>query len=127
MKRFMMFRRTILTLAGLAALAQATPAFAHAYLKASTPASGAVLASAPKTLELTFTEDVDAAFCTVTVTDSMGMNDAAGKPQAVPGHANQLIVPLNIQMPGKVTVIWHALSTDTHKTNGSFGFTVGGS
>jgi methionine-rich copper-binding protein CopC len=33
-------------------------------------------------------------------------------------------VPLNIQMPGKILVAWHALSTDGHKTHGSFSFTV---
>ena len=27
--------------------------------------------------------------------------------------------------PGSYSVTWHALSVDTHKTQGSFGFTVG--
>jgi methionine-rich copper-binding protein CopC len=94
------------------------------FLTKSDPAAGSVLKATPKTLLLTYTEDLDVAFCTVTVTDAMGMNDAAGKPQAVPGHANEMLVKLNIQMPGKITVAWHALSTDTHKTKGSFSFTV---
>jgi len=55
----------------------------------------------------------------------MGMNDAAGKPQPVPGRPNEMHVPLNITMPGKILVTWHALSVDTHKTQGSFSFTVG--
>lgn len=117
----MTFRRPLLALCTIAALAGASPAFAHAYLKKSVPAAGST-AKTPKTLLLTYTEDLDVAFCTVTVTDAMGMNDAAGKPQAVPGHANELLVPLKIQMPGKITVTWHALSTDTHKTQGSFSF-----
>jgi copper resistance protein C len=118
MKRILLALCTLATISG-------GPALAHAHLTTSTPASGAVLQKAPKTLLLTYTEDLDIAFCTVTVTDGMGMNDAAGKPQPVPGHPNELLVPLNIAMAGKITVAWHALSTDTHKTQGSFSFTVG--
>jgi copper resistance protein C len=120
----MKLRRTAFALCTLAAMSSASPAFAHAYLTKSDPAAGSVLQTAPKTLLLTYTEDLDVAFCTVTVTDGMGMNDAAGKPQPVPGHSNEMRVPLNIQMAGKISVAWHALSTDTHKTKGSFSFTV---
>lgn len=102
----------------------ATPALAHAFLVKSDPPVGATLATAPKTLLLTFTEGLEIPFCTVSVTDSMGMDDAAGKPQAVPGHPEQMMVPLNITMPGKILVSWHAVSVDTHKTQGSFSFTV---
>lgn len=108
-----------------AAALGAAPAFAHAFLVKSDPAVGSTVATAPKVLLLTYTEDLEIAFCTVTVTDGMGMNDAAGKPQPVPGHPNEMQVPLNIQMPGKIYVAWHALSTDTHKTEGNFSFTVG--
>src|SRR5579871_1402948 len=112
-----------LTLAALlAALLGASPAFAHAYLKKSDPAAGSTLAHAPKTLLLTFTEDIEPAFCGVLVTDGMGMNDAAGKALAVPGHPDQLQVALNIKMPGVITIAWHALSTDAHKTKGIFSF-----
>ncbi len=117
-------KRTILALCTLAALSGAGPAAAHAYLTKSDPVSGSVLQTAPKTLLLSYTEDLDVAFCAVTVTDGMGMNDAAGKPQPVPGHPNEMQVKLNIQMAGKITVAWHALSTDTHKTQGNFSFTV---
>jgi copper resistance protein C len=107
-------------------LGAAAPAFAHAFLAKSDPEVGSIVKTAPKFLLLTFTEDLEVPFCQVMVTDSMGMNDAAGKPQAVPGHPNQLQVPLNIQMPGRITVTWHALSVDTHKTEGNFSFTVAG-
>jgi methionine-rich copper-binding protein CopC len=102
------------------------PAFAHAFLVKSEPPVGRTVSAAPKTLVLTFTEDLEIPFCTVIVTDGMGMNDAAGNPQALPGHSNELQVPLDITMPGKIRVTWHALSVDTHKTQGSFSFTVGG-
>jgi len=117
----MKFRQIALALAFISG---ANPAFAHAHLQSSVPAANSVLTAAPKTLLMTFTEDLSVPFCSVTVTDGMGMNDAAGKPQAVPGHPNELLVPLNIQMAGKITVTWHALSADTHKTQGTFSFTV---
>lgn len=117
-----MKRRLIVPI--LAALACPGLAFAHAHLSSSSPAAGNVLEAAPKMLLLSYTEDLDIAFCSVTVTDAMGMNDATGKPQPVPGHRNEMQVPLAISMPGKITVTWHALSTDTHKTQGSFSFTV---
>jgi methionine-rich copper-binding protein CopC len=101
-----------------------TPAFAHAFLVHASPSVGSTVTTPPKTLVLSFTEDLEIPFCAVAVTDGMGMNDAAGKPQAVPGHPDEMQVPLNIQMPGKIIVTWHALSVDTHKTQGSFSFTV---
>jgi methionine-rich copper-binding protein CopC len=113
-----------LALGVLGCLAGVKPAAAHAFLKDAVPAVGSTVSAAPKFLVLTFTEDLEVPFCTVLVTDSMGMNDAAGKPQAVPGHADELQVPLNIMMPGVITVTWHALSVDTHKTEGTFTFTV---
>jgi len=101
-----------------------SPAFAHAFLVKSDPPVGATLAAAPKFLRLTFTEGLEIPFCTVAVTDSMGMDDAGGKPEAVPGHPEQMLVALNITMPGKILVSWHAVSVDTHKTQGTFSFTV---
>jgi methionine-rich copper-binding protein CopC len=97
---------------------------AHAFLVKSAPPVGSTVTAAPTTLLLTFTEGLEIPFCSVAVTDGMGMNDASGKPQAVPGHPEQMLVPLNIEMPGKITVSWHAVSVDTHKTEGSFSFTV---
>ncbi len=102
----------------------ASPALAHAFLVKSDPPVGSTITTAPKTLVLTFTEDLEVPFCQVMVTDSMGMNDATGKPQPVPGHPDEMQIPLHITMPGKITVAWHALSVDTHKTEGSFAFTV---
>jgi methionine-rich copper-binding protein CopC len=111
-------------LAALFLSCSVTPVFAHAFLVKSDPPVGSTVQTAPKALILTFTEALEVPFCSVTVTDGMGMDDAAGKPQPVPGHPNQLMVPLKIAMPGKINVSWHALSVDTHKTEGHFSFTV---
>jgi methionine-rich copper-binding protein CopC len=119
---FRSMRRFGATLLGLAL--SGSPAFAHAFLVRSDPAVGSTVQGAPKTLLLTFTEGLEVPFCGVAVTDGMGMNDAAGKPQAVPGHPEQMLVRLNITMPGKLLVTWHAVSVDTHHTEGAFSFTV---
>lgn len=116
--------KALVPLATLLFSLSVTPAFAHAFLVKSDPPVGSTITTAPKALTLTFTEALEVPFCSVAVTDGMGMDDAAGKPQPVPGHPNQLLVPLNISMPGKINVSWHALSVDTHKTEGRFSFTV---
>jgi methionine-rich copper-binding protein CopC len=99
------------------------PALAHAFLAHASPSVGSVLASAPPALLLSYTEGVEVPFCKVTVTDDAGKN-VAGPPQPVPGHADEISVPLRITAPGKYLVTWHAVSVDTHRTEGSFAFTV---
>ncbi len=113
-------------LAALMLAAAPAAALAHAYLKSSDPAAGASVPASTSRLLLTFTEEVQPQFCTVTVADAMGMQAQTAKPAPVPGHANELTVPLHFEMGGKYTVKWDALSTDGHKTHGSFSFTVSG-
>jgi hypothetical protein len=105
--------------------AAASAARAHAFLKHANPVPGSTVAERPASLLLTYTEDLAVPFCTVTVTDSAGHAVQTAKPEPVPGHADELTVPLHITAPGKYIVTWHALSADTHKTKGSFSFTVG--
>ena len=108
----------------LLSLAAGSPAFAHAFLTKASPAVGSTVATPPAALVLSYTEDLEVPFCTVTVTDAAGGQVQTSKPQAVPGHADELSVPLHITAPGKYHVTWHALSVDTHKTQGDFSFTV---
>ncbi|HTQ71422.1 MAG TPA: copper resistance protein CopC [Acidocella sp.] len=115
MKKYLL----LFTLAGI------SPAFAHAFLKQAQPAVGAVVTKPPSSLLLTFTEGLEVKFCKVIVMDSMGMHAETGAPQPVPGHANEMSVPVHFAMPGKYTVTWHALSVDTHRTEGSYSFTIG--
>ena len=113
-------------LAGIFAVSAlaASPECAHAFLDNSDPRVGSTVTTAPKTLTMKFTEALEVPFCTVAVTDSKGVSVTRGKPRAVPGHADELLVPLKISGPGLLQVTWHALSVDTHKTEGHFSFTV---
>ena len=101
------------------------PAYAHAFLKSAEPGVGSVVSAPPAQLLLTYTEELAVPFCTVTIKGPDGAEVQTAKPQPMPGHEDEMSVPLHITAPGKYTVTWHALSQDTHKTQGSFSFTVG--
>ncbi len=117
-------RSTILTLA--AVLAAASPAGAHALLRVSTPATGAVLSQSPGAVTLTFTEDPEPTLSTVHVLDSAGAVVDRGGAQVVPGSPLQLRVPLGPLPNGVYTVTWRTVSrVDGHVTGGMFGFGIG--
>ena len=106
----------------LAALSNAA-AHAHAFLDHASPLVGSTVASAPREVSLTFTQNLEAAFSSVQVTGPNGARVDAGKPQI---SGNTMHVGLRAAGPGTYHVRWHALSVDTHKTEGSFTFSVGG-
>ena len=117
-----MRRKTIL--AALLGLVVAGPASAHAFLKTATPAVGSIVQQAPSQVLITFTEGVEPRFSTIAVQDATGANMADGAPHTV-GDGQHLAVALKTLPPGVYKVIWHATAIDTHKTEGSFTFTVG--
>ena len=100
----------------------ASAATAHAMLEHAVPAAGAALAKAPGTLTLQFSENLEPAFSSVAVTDDAGRSVTAGPSSA--GGA-KMSVPLEPLKPGTYRVVWHALSVDTHRTEGSYSFTIG--
>jgi copper transport protein len=122
-------RRRAAAVAVVACLALALgtqSASAHALLKASDPANGAELASAPSQVLLTFTEDPDPALSIVHVLDSGGNQVEKGKARAVPGHRAQLVIDLPVLGKGVYTVSWRTVSrVDGHTTGGAFAFGVG--
>ena len=105
-------------------LAGSAPAFAHALLRAADPPVGSEIAHAPAELSLRFSESVEPTFCRVTVTDAAGAAMASGTLHIDPHDAKRLLLPLRTLPPGVYTVTWHATSTDTHRTEGRFRFTV---
>lgn len=110
-----------LTLAGLLI---ASPAFAHAFLERADPPVGSSVSTAPHTLTLRFTEGVEPRFSTVELRDAQGSVVAIGKPNTAAGNARELLVTLPDLHSGRYTVMWHVTSVDTHKTEGSFQFSV---
>jgi len=98
-------------------------AHAHAFLDHASPLVGSTVARAPREVSLTFTQNLEAAFSSVQVTDANGARVDQGKPQI---SGNTMRVSLKSLSPGTYRVRRQALSVDTHKTEGNFTFHVGG-
>jgi hypothetical protein len=107
-----------------AALSLATPAWAHAFLERASPPVGSEVATSPPELAITFTEGVEPLFSTIELHAQNGAPVPAGAPHVAPDNNRVLSVQLPKLPPGIYTVIWHATSVDTHKTEGNFQFTV---
>ena len=90
-------------------------------LEHASPGAGAVLSAPPKALSLTFSEALEPAFSAISVTDNAGRSVAAA-PSAARGAT--MTLELKPLPPGRYRVIWHALSLDTHRTEGRFQFTI---
>jgi methionine-rich copper-binding protein CopC len=119
----MVRRPVLIALATVAALAPLAVR-AHAFLDRAEPRVGSVVANAPPTLRLRFTQGVVVPFCRVTVTGPAGFG-GAGPPHAVAGDPLSLAVDLKRPAPpGSYTVRWRVLSVDTHVTEGDFSFRV---
>jgi methionine-rich copper-binding protein CopC len=118
-------QKTFLTIAASLALTfAATSAFAHAQLEKAVPPVGGTVAP-PSQIRLEFSEGVEPRFTHVTLTAAGAGAERLGAPNVEPGHQNVLIVPIAKPLsPGVYTVHWHAVSVDTHHTQGTFQFTV---
>jgi copper resistance protein C len=115
--------RKLFIIASLFAFATSGAAQAHAFLDHASPLVGSTVAAAPHEVSLSFTQNLEAAFSTVEVTDGNGARVDQGKAR-VSGSTMQ--IGLKALPPGTYKVHWHALSVDTHSTQGSFSFHVGG-
>ena len=98
-------------------------AAAHAALTRAEPAAGARLSAPPTKIALVFSEALELGFSLVQVTDESGKRVDQGELKA-DGGANSVEKPLTILKPGTYRVKWHAVSTDTHRSSGSYSFSV---
>ena len=109
----------------LSAILATSPAFAHAHLKAAVPAAGSTVAASPAELDLTFSEGLNLKFTGLKVTGPSKTSVPTGEAKLGAKDDTSLIVPLNGTLePGTYKVDWHALSSDGHKTSGSYSFTL---
>jgi hypothetical protein len=99
-------------------------AFAHAHLRSADPAAGSTVTAAPADLTCNFTEALEPKFSQLEVRDASGKRVNAGDMHLAPGNGRQMLIGLPKLVAGVYTVIWHATSVDTHKTEGRFTFTV---
>lgn len=97
-------------------------ASAHAMLDHTEPRVGNKVAATPREVTLWFTQKIEPAFSTITVTDSDGKRVDTGKTRV---SGTQMSVSLRQGGSGTYRVTWRVLSVDSHKTDGSFSFQVG--
>jgi copper resistance protein C len=123
----MVMKRRIVAAAVFAAAVafEARSGNAHAFLDHSVPAVGSSLPSAPASVTMWFTQQLEPAFTNAMVTDKSGNRVDQGDGQVDPKDPTELRILLKPVPPGTYTVAWHALSVDTHTTQGHFNFEVG--
>ena len=117
-----MYRSAVITLVAMRLLFVTGEANAHAFLDHAEPRVGNKVATAPREVTLWFTQKLEPAFSSVTVTNAAGQRVDTGKPRV---SGDQMSVSLRSGGAGTYRVNWRVLSVDTHTTDGSFTFQVG--
>jgi Uncharacterized protein, homolog of Cu resistance protein CopC len=121
-KELIMRRPAIVAIIPLLLLLVTDGASAHALLDHAEPRVGNTVATAPREVTLWFTQKLEPAFSSITVTNSAGQRVDAGKTRV---SGNQMSVSLRSGGAGTYRVNWRVLSVDTHRTDGNFTFRVG--
>ncbi len=103
----------------------APAARAHAFLDHASPAVGSTLPRAPTKVSIWFTQELEPAFSSITVSDQAGNRVDGGDTKVDSGDATLLQVSLKPLPPGTYKVTWRVVSVDTHPTDGTFTFRVG--
>jgi methionine-rich copper-binding protein CopC len=111
--------RVLLLAAILATMATAVSA--HAFLERVSPGAGANVHAGPMKVQLRFSEALEPSFSGIKVTDSTGHDMAAGPAVS---NGTQMELPLRALSPGRYRVSWHAVSIDTHRSEGKYNFLV---
>jgi copper transport protein len=120
-------RRASLTslLALIGSLVWAGRVQAHALLTRSVPAPNSELLQPPASVELWFSEPLEAELSQARLLNSSGRQAATGALVLDPSDETHLTLPLGELQPGIYTVTYRTLSkVDGHEWSGSFPFTV---
>jgi copper resistance protein C len=117
-----MRRSSLLPIIPLLLLFATGEATAHAMLDHAEPRVGNKVAAPPREVTLWFTQKLEPAFSSVTVTNAAGERVDSGKTRV---NGTQMSVSLRPGGTGTYHVNWRVLSVDTHTTDGSFTFQVG--
>ena len=121
-KELTMRRTSLVGLIPLLLLLVTGDAAAHAVLDRAEPRVGNKVAAAPREVTLWFTQKLESAFSTITVTNATDQRLDTGKTRV---SGSQMSVSLRSGGSGTYHVTWRVLSADSHTTDGSFTFQVG--
>ncbi len=111
-----------LVLVAVALLPGAAPA--HAFLDHAVPAVGGIVNTPPPQLQLFFTQELEPAFSGAALSTGDGQPVVTGAASVDPQNRAEMVLKLPPLAPGHYRVNWHAVSVDTHRTEGSFTFDV---
>jgi methionine-rich copper-binding protein CopC len=117
-----MQRSSLIGLVSLMLSMATSSAGAHAFLDHAEPRVGNKVAAPPRAVTLWFTQKLEPAFSSITVTNGTGERVDTGTARV---SGNQMSISLRPGGSGTYHVNWHVLSVDTHTTDGNFTFQVG--
>lgn len=115
--------RAVATLLGVIALSAWAAPF-HLHLLKSTPAANAVVAAAPASIRLVFSQTPELKVTSVKVTGP-GSAAVSLAPLASADSATVVAAVKGKMPPGAYTVAWRTMAKDGHVARGTFAFTVG--
>ncbi len=101
-----------------------TPAFAHAYLVKSVPASRATLFNSPGNIQLWFNERLEPKYSFASVLDPDGKRVDSDDAHVLAEDPKRLSIGVKKLPAGKYTVKFRVLSVDGHVVEQSFPFTI---
>jgi methionine-rich copper-binding protein CopC len=114
-----------LVVALLVSFITATQVWAHAFIDRTDPLVGGTVKQPPAAVNLWFTEGLEAGFSSVKVFDSAGKEVDKKDVHIDAKNPKHMSVSLPKSLGANTyKVVWHAVSVDTHVTDGSFTFTV---
>ncbi|NHC45808.1 copper resistance CopC family protein [Motilibacter aurantiacus] len=120
LRRGMLAGTAVLT-ATATALLPVSPAWAHAELKATTPAADSTVAKAPASVHVTFSEKVSGASTGLRVLDVKGA--VRSRPATYSGSSVSAATP---GLPkGRYALVWSVVSGDGHRVTSARAFSVG--
>jgi copper resistance protein C len=105
-------------------LAVQSQAWAHAFLDHADPKVGSTIIHSPTVIKLWFTQQLEPAFSSAEVQDAVGKQVDKKDVRLDDKNKSLLIVSVPQLPAGTYTVTWHAVSVDTHRTQGHFQFTI---
>jgi copper resistance protein C len=109
-------RLTIITI-----LLTATSVWAHAFLDHAEPKVGSTINESPSQVTLWMTENLEPAFSKLQIYDAQG-TEVDNKDIKVNGNIMKVSLPK--LAAGKYRVSWQVVAVDTHRTSGTFDFTI---
>ncbi|KIX91763.1 hypothetical protein TP70_00325 [Staphylococcus microti] len=99
-------------------------ASAHVSLENQQPMKDEILSTAPKEIQLTFSEPVNVRYADVQLYNDQGQKVEQLRAQET-GYSNTVTFQTQQQREGSYAVLWQAVSPDGHEVSGQYQFSIG--